>query len=107
MSRRVFERDVQPFSQFQKRLFELIEAGSVAQVEQAVDLGQVAIETACQFRLPDAQCAHFPVQRDLRLAECREKDGLAPALNGTRARNLIPILPRVTRLAPAITTDYN
>ena len=53
------------FAEHTERGFELIEPGSVEQVEQAVHLGKMAVQTACEFGLRSCGREHFKEQRGI------------------------------------------
>jgi hypothetical protein len=78
-ARRILNRNRQPLPDRQQRLLDLIQTRSVVEVEQAVDLRQVAMQTPGELRLPDPRRPHVPVQFDLRLGQSRERDKPLPA----------------------------
>src|SRR6266568_40289 len=66
LSRRILDLQHQPLAECRERGFELIHAGSVPQVEQAIDLGHVPAEAPRKLGLLDAGLAHGFVEREFR-----------------------------------------
>jgi hypothetical protein len=52
--RSFFHRDGEAFPQYAERGFELIQPGGVAQIREAVYLGQIAVQAPRQLRLSDS-----------------------------------------------------
>ena len=55
-----------------KSCFQLVEPGSVPQIQQAVNLWQVAVQPASQFRLADGTRAHGPIEREFGFGQRRK-----------------------------------
>ena len=72
--------------------FELVEPGGVEQVEQAVHLGEMAVQAACEFGFAYAIGAHGGIQRRFRFRQGRQDYGLTPQLHRRRFGNVAAIL---------------
>src|SRR6266568_9339102 len=79
LSRRILDLQHQPLAECRERGFELIHAGSVPQVEQAIDLGHVPAEAPRKLGLLDAGLAHGFVEREFRGREGGEGYNLLAA----------------------------
>ena len=72
--------DGQTFAEHTERGFELIEPGGVEQVEQAVHLGEMAVQAACEFGFSYAIGAHSGIQRQFRFGQGRQDYAFTPRL---------------------------
>jgi hypothetical protein len=64
----------------------------VPQIEQAVYLGQMAIQPACQFGLPHASRAHRLIEGKFRLRQGGERDRCATAGRGISRGEVLAII---------------